>query len=288
VRKLGEGAFCTVHKWEDRAKRISGAVKIFPKSQIHSATATVQIATEFAMLQRLKHPNVVAFQGAVQGMLNLYLFMEMGGSRNLFQVIAAEGKEMGLSWSCTKGFFAQIASGIAYCHEMRVAHCDLKPENVVISESGWAKIVDFGQSLDLAEQVDALQSPRGTMPFTAPEVMLLKADWNPRAADVWSFAVIVVEMLCGVHAFVRLMGWVGRDLMIVSKLTQRANDLQIFFAKDETNAHANALAIIAGRCREQPPEFVIHLLGKMLEFRPENRIPVKFAFDCVENSTIIC
>jgi len=284
VGKLGEGAFGCVYKWEDRVRNTSGAVKVFAKSQVASASHAMQIATELTLLQRCTHENVVKFFGAGHGMRCVYLFMEMGGDRNLFQVIRAEGAP-GLPWARAGAFFSQIAAGVAHCHKMRVAHCDLKPENIVISETGCAKIIDFGQAVDLAGDVAALQSPLGTMPFTAPEIMCLCPDWMPAPADVWSLAVIVVEMLGGNHSFVHLLGWqvLGKDLTNLSKLVLRADDLQAFFAKDETNGHAKALMAISGLCHELPPPPVMELLGNMLEFMPEDRILAESAAECLEN-----
>eukprot|EP00973_Karenia_brevis_P041983 5811970-Karenia_brevis.AAC.1 len=69
----------------------------------------------------------------------------MAGTRSLFSVIREQGAH-GMQWSRTQGFLAQIAAGLFHCHERAVAHCDLKPENIVVSPSGCAKLVDFGKA----------------------------------------------------------------------------------------------------------------------------------------------
>jgi serine/threonine protein kinase len=263
VHRVAEGKFGTVHIWS-RADRHRGAVKVIPKSSIRSVDEVFQIATEFGVLRMLNHPNVVVAQEFVHGLKNLYIFMEMAGTRNLFQEIAFEGVK-GLQWARIENFLSQVAAGLAHCHEMNVAHCDLKPENIVISSVGHAKIVDFGQAVDSAEGVAPLNGPRGTMPFLAPEVMRLSSDWIPAAADVWSLGVILFEMMCGNHEFVRLAGWQGENLMIASELPKRADQVSALFTQGETGTNTQMCEIITGLAGYSQPASAIQLLLHMLK-----------------------
>lgn len=284
MRKLGEGSFGSVYKFESEMSNVSGAVKVFSKSRVSSINNAMQIATELALLGRLKHKHVVQLFGAAHGKQSVYLFMELVGTRNLYRVMRAEGVK-GLPVFRAAAFFSQIAAGVDHCHKMQVAHCDLKPENIVVSEFDCAKIVDFGGAVDLSEDVNPLQGPVGSIPFMAPEIMCSCPYWEPAAADVWSLAVTVVEILCGIHAFDRLLGWTSHrgEFKNPSRLAHRAKDLQAFFAKDETNSHESALMAISALCRDVPPPPLIDLLGNMLEFMPKDRILAESAAERIEN-----
>mmetsp|Transcript_112474 Transcript_112474/g.198511 ORF Transcript_112474/g.198511 Transcript_112474/m.198511 type:complete len:563 (+) Transcript_112474:101-1789(+) len=282
--KLGEGAFGSVYTFEHEEKKSRGAVKIIRKGAIRCVKEVEDIATELIVLQSLDHQNVVALESASHGTQNIYLFMEMAGTRSLFRVIREQGAH-GMQWSRTQGFLAQIAAGLFHCHERAVAHCDLKPENIVVSPSGCAKLVDFGKAVDLEQEVLPLQAPRGTMPFMAPEVMCMSPDWNPAAADMWSLGVVVVEMLCGNHAFVKILGWQGKDLNSWSGLSHRANDLKIFCAKEKASGNANALSAVSGFCRDVPPPCAIQLINGMLTFTPESRTPADCVVQLVSKAT---
>lgn len=230
-----------------------------------------QLVTEFECLKRLNHQNVVGVHTLVHGMQNVYLFMEMAGQSTLFDAMRSS-ETRGFDLSTAVGIFKQVADGVAHCHGMEVAHCDLKPENMVISDDGCVKIVDFGVAVDLAEDVASLDRPIGTMPFMAPEIMTVSESWNPRAADVWSLGVFFMELLCGNHAFVKLLGWQGKDLKCRATRSHRAEDVRSFFGSDEARAHAQAL--FANSCRDAPRPLVIQLLFDMLHVTPDERIAV--------------
>merc|ERR1719199_1366026 len=111
-----------------------------PKSKICSARQLHQIAQEFIVLKKLDHPNVVAMYNFLHGEQNLYLFMEMVGRSSLFNAIAGVGPG-GLPWAAAECYMRQISRGLAHCHARGIAHCDLKPENIVISDGHSVKIV---------------------------------------------------------------------------------------------------------------------------------------------------
>jgi serine/threonine protein kinase len=217
----------------------------------------------------VSHVNIVAGLNFVHGATNLYILMEMGGQRNLFRTIRAEG-ERGMPWPKLQPLLLQVAAGVAHLHEKSIAHCDLKPENVTISEDGCAKIVDFGQAVDVTDEIPELTVPRGTMPFVPPEVMRLSAQWEPKAVDLWQMGVMFFEMLCGNYSFVELMDWKGRNLMSISLLAERAEEL---VARFNETTKGSTLAAISGMCTTPPSPSAMALLTDMLELVPERRLP---------------
>lgn len=91
-----------------------------------------------------------------------------------------------------------LAKGLSYRHEectQRIAHLDIKPQNVLLDEGFHAKVADFGLSkLIDREQSHVLTTMRGTRGYLAPEWLTSKIT---ERADVFSFGVVVMEILCG-------------------------------------------------------------------------------------------
>lgn len=91
-----------------------------------------------------------------------------------------------------------LAKGLSYLHEectQRIAHLDIKPQNVLLDEGFHAKVADFGLSkLIDREQSHVLTTMRGTRGYLAPEWLTSKIT---ERADVFSFGVVVMEILCG-------------------------------------------------------------------------------------------
>jgi serine/threonine protein kinase len=269
IRKLGAGAVGQVYECQHTESGNSCVVKVLPKTLIMSHRQLNQITMEYSILSRVSHTNVVSGLNFVHGAKNLYMFMEMGGPTNLYKMMQAEGRR-GLPLQMVKNFHLQIADGLAYLHSNNIAHCDLKPENVTISEDGCAKLVDFGQAVDVAEEIPVLEAPRGTMPFTPPEVMRLSPQWDPIAGDLWQVGLVFSEMLCGVDSFVRLMDWRRLNLMNLHLLPQRADEIAARFS--ETNKR-RSLAQMSQMCATTPPSSVVEVLHDMLEVSPKRRLP---------------
>jgi len=266
-RKVGEGRSGTVHLWQDLVKGKNGAVKVLEKEKIKSVDEVVQIANEYFLMRRLNHRNVVGSTDFVHGPKNLYIFMEMAGTNNLFSIIRCEE---GLPRVHIEELFLQIASGLAHCHEKKVAHCDLKPENIVISDSGCAKIVDFGEAVDLSQEIVPLRTPKGTMPFMSPEILYVSASWIPSAADVWALGVVLLEMMCGVGAFVDLVGW-QKEALGATK--EHADHLVAIFGEAVSNGDCGTTLLrIAEACQKSQSPAFRQLLSGMFELEPEKRL----------------
>ncbi|XWS20271.1 hypothetical protein CRYUN_Cryun31cG0086400 [Craigia yunnanensis] len=103
-----------------------------------------------------------------------------------------------LKWEIRKKIILDIAKGLAYLHEdcrMRIAHLDVKPENILLDDSFIAKLSDFG----LARSIDRSQSHvitqmRGTRGYLAPERLSRRIT---EKVDVYSFGVVILEVVCG-------------------------------------------------------------------------------------------
>jgi len=223
----------------------------------------LQIATEQDVLKNMRHPNVVAGHGLLHGRQNIYIFMELAGTTNLSSII--KGDHGTMSKAQANKCFKCIANGLAHCHSLKVAHCDMKPENVVVSDDGCAKIVDFGEAVTLDEYVPRLKAPRGTMPFMAPEILYLRESWNPAASDVWALGVVLMELLCGFNALPRILDWPSK----CKATTAHADDLVAFFGAFGTDSQN--LRLVTTLCDDTPLPAVCELLVNMMRLDPDDR-----------------
>ena len=100
-------------------------------------------------------------------------------------------------------YFLQILDGLSHIHEKGLCHLDLKPENILLDKSYDAKIVDFGFTTELQEEVGLTQI-FGTEGYMAPEIHSRQA-YNGQSVDVFALGVVLFQMLTGTPPFMRAM-----------------------------------------------------------------------------------
>lgn len=256
---IGEGAYGRVYISPDAKFGGFSAVKVINKGRLSAWNDLWGVITETTILLQLHHPNIIRFYGTIHARQNLYLFLELAGLNSLHQVISGAGYICGLKPQVTRTLFRQIADAVAYCHSQGVAHCDLKPQNVMVSDEGIAKLVDFGLAVQLCEP---FSGPRGTWPFMSPEAAQAYCrPYDYAKADVWSLGVILLEMLSGIDKLSRILGWE----MAPEWSQHRVVQLMAFHASPE--ALATRLASDIGPV----PSSVMRALSCMLCSKPQQR-----------------
>lgn len=135
--------------------------------------------------------------------MHVFIRMEEASQTTLFKMIRSGS----MAVARAKRFQAQLSDAVAHCHAQGVAHRDLKPENIALDATGTSiKVLDFGCSI----QVGSWRSDVvGSFPFMSPEILIASAEAPYIAApvDVWACAVILMEVLFGLHHFTRSLGW---------------------------------------------------------------------------------
>ncbi|KAI9448750.1 kinase-like domain-containing protein [Lactarius psammicola] len=121
-----------------------------------------------------------------------YMVFEYINGEQMLDYIISHGR---LRESFARKFARQIGSALEYCHKNNVVHRDLKIENILISQSGNIKIIDFGTS-NLYDPVSHLSTFCGSLYFAAPEMLNAKLYTGPEV-DVWSFGVVLYVLVCG-------------------------------------------------------------------------------------------
>ena len=156
---------------------------------------------EIKVLSALDHPNAIRMFGVVVEEQKIGIVMEYM-SRSLFQAIFIDCTEF--SEAKRKEIIHQVASALLYLHthETKIAHCDIKSENVLLDKNDIAKLGDFGLSAiknatETSKSSAAAQPGQGTPRYSAPEVLrgelLTMSQLLP--ADIYSLGVVVFEVV---------------------------------------------------------------------------------------------
>ncbi|KAK4196811.1 putative nitrogen permease reactivator protein [Triangularia verruculosa] len=187
---LGAGAGGSVRLMKRAEDSTVFAVKEFrPRHSYETEREYVKkLTAEYCMGSSLHHGNIIETLDIVQEKGKWYEVMEYAPF-DLFAIVMT-GKMAREEVTCC---FLQILSGVTYLHSMGLAHRDLKLDNVVVSERGIMKIIDFGSAHVFKypfETSTVLASGIvGSDPYLAPEVYDEKK-YDPQAVDIWSLAII--------------------------------------------------------------------------------------------------
>lgn len=155
---------------------------------------------EWEVLESLDHPNIVRAHEFLQNSVQANLILEHISGKDLAQVVAECGP-LPSATCCMHA--AAIADALAYAHVRAIVHRDVKPSNIVVDESGCPRLIDFGVSLDQAEEsltVQHNESLLGTIDYMAPEQFTHCHDCDGRA-DVYSLGCTLWFLLTGKAVF---------------------------------------------------------------------------------------
>jgi hypothetical protein len=192
---LGQGGFGVVYTAHDRARDMPVALKAFTKAGAESVSA---LKREFRVLADLTHPNLVALYELFAEDHAWFISMELVSGVDFLAYVrptrdAFDFDRLGHA-------LTQLCEALVYLHGHGKLHCDVKPSNVLVTETGHVKVVDFGLAVDLsATWTDAPQEVRGTPAYVAPEQL---AGAAPSAASDWyGVGVMLFEAITGSRPF---------------------------------------------------------------------------------------
>jgi serine/threonine protein kinase len=186
VSPLGSGGFGTVYLAEDTWIHKKVAIKVPHKQHLDFT----EMLKEPRLLASLSHPNIVTILTAEKEQV-FFIVMEYVPGETLEQIILREGA---LDLARALDFTCQICNAVDHAHRAGIIHRDLRPGNMLVSESGLLKVTDFGTSrfLEIAAHGTTVI---GSPPYMAPEQFHGKAVF---ASDIYSVGVTMYQMLTGV------------------------------------------------------------------------------------------
>ncbi|KAJ4668672.1 Nitrogen permease reactivator protein [Exophiala dermatitidis] len=187
---LGSGAGGSVRLLKRSSDGVTFAVKQFRERHSWESEKDYnkKVTAEFCIGSTLHHGNIIETMDIIHENNRWYEVMEYA-PYDLFAIVMT-GKMTREEIACA---FLQIVNGVSYLHSMGLAHRDLKLDNVVVSEHGIMKLIDFGSATvfryPFENEIVLASGIVGSDPYLAPEVYEEKK-YDPTATDIWSLAII--------------------------------------------------------------------------------------------------
>ena len=275
--QIGEGTYGVVYKARDFA---TGEIVALKKIRLEAEDEGIPgtAIREISLLKELQHPNIVRLYDVVHTPNRLTLVFEFLDLDLKKYTDAIAG---GLELPMLRQLLFQLVRGIAYCHQQKVLHRDLKPQNLLINREGELKLADFGLARAFGIPVRQYTHEVVTLWYRAPDVLMGSRRYTA-PVDIWSIGCIIAEM----HN--------GRPLF---PGTSEADQLDLIFRLLGTPGEAVYPGIAAlpdykpAAYRQCPrPESLAHLveglpaegvdlMTRMLQFDPGKRITAREALE---------
>jgi len=212
LSRIGAGGMGEVYRARDTRLGRTVALKFLPEAFAQDRERVSRFQREAQLLASLNHPNIASLYGFEEADRKPFLVMELAEGESLDQRL----RRGPMPLDETLAIALQIAQALEEAHDRGVIHRDLKPGNVHVNDEGKVKVLDFGlaKALEADSGVDSAEtltrSPTitrvteagvilGTAAYMSPEQA--KGRRADRRSDVWSFGIVLLEMLSGQRAF---------------------------------------------------------------------------------------
>ncbi|KND04733.1 CMGC/CDK/CDK5 protein kinase, variant [Spizellomyces punctatus DAOM BR117] len=220
IEKLGEGTYGIVYKAQNKDTGDIVALKRIRLDNEEEGVPCTAIR-EISLLKELKHSNIVRLYDVIHTEKKLTLVFEYLDS-DLKKFLDAYGGDIDVP--TLKHLLYQLLKGIAFCHEHRVLHRDLKPQNLLINKKLELKLADFGLARAFGIPVRSYSHEVVTLWYRAPDVLMGSRQYST-SIDLWSAGCIMAEMAsggCEVGIWTSLL----RDVWLILRHGQAAHYFQ--------------------------------------------------------------
>ncbi|RDH36500.1 negative regulator of the PHO system [Aspergillus welwitschiae] len=195
LEKLGEGTYATVFKGRNTK---TGELVALKEIALDTEEGTPSTAIrEISLMKELHHENILRLHDVIHAENKLMLVFEYM-DKDLKRYMDTNGGQ--LEPSVIKSFSFQLLRGVAFCHENRILHRDLKPQNLLVNNKGQLKLADFGLARAFGIPVNTFSNEVVTLWYRAPDVLLGSRSYST-SIDIWSIGCIIAEMSMGRSLF---------------------------------------------------------------------------------------
>jgi serine/threonine protein kinase/tetratricopeptide (TPR) repeat protein len=259
TEKIGEGGMGVVYKATDTRLDRTVALKFLPPRLLCDSEARERFEHEAKAASALNHPNIATIFEIDEEGGHCFIAMEYleGGSlKGLFKLRDLSLKEI-LDLSI------QIGEGLSAAHESGVTHRDMKPDNIMLTGKGRAKITDFGLAkLKGAARITKTGTTLGTLQYMSPEQA--EGEKTDSRSDIFSFGVILYEMITG-----RLPFQGDNEAAVINSIL---NDTPEPLARYKAGLPDGLQRIVERALTKDPRERYQHADDMVAELRYEKRL----------------
>ncbi|KAJ2389783.1 negative regulator of the PHO system [Coemansia sp. RSA 2603] len=267
LEHLGEGTYANVYKGRSPKGEIVALKEIHLDPEEGAPSTAIR---EISLMKELDHENVVKLLDVVHTETKLMLVFEFM-DRDLKRYMDAVGNHGALPPQTIKVLMYQLLKGIKYCHEMKVLHRDLKPQNLLINSRNQLKLGDFGLARAVGIPVNTFSNEVVTLWYRAPDVLLGSRNYS-NTIDIWSAGCIMAEMYTGRPLFA---GSSNDDQLVkIFRILGTPSEMTWPGVSRLPNWKNNFPPYPPQRLEQHLPQmdpYAIDLLKKLLEYEPTKR-----------------
>ncbi len=200
IEKLGEGGMGVVYLAEDTKLKRQVAIKFLPHHISANEEERKRFEIEAQSAASLNHPNIATIYAIEEADDEIFIVMEYVEGQELKDVIEHKHVEaeyiQPLKPNDIINYAIQIAEGLEAAHKKEIVHRDIKSSNIMVTIDGKVKIMDFGLAkIKGGSHLTTIGTTIGTVAYMSPEQA--KGDEVDHKTDIWSFGVLLYEMLTG-------------------------------------------------------------------------------------------
>ena len=192
LEKIGEGGMGVVYKAEDTKLKRIVALKFLPSNALGTEEEKARFIREAQAAASLNHPNIATIYEIDEVEGEIFIAMEYIDGQTLKEKINSGPLKIkeAVKIAC------QVADGLNAAHEKGITHRDIKSANVMLTEKGQAKIMDFGLAkMSARSGLTKAGTTLGTIAYMSPEQS--RGETVDHRSDIWSLGVVLYEMVSG-------------------------------------------------------------------------------------------
>ena len=264
LAELGQGGMGVVYKCFDETGGIEVALKALPPELSHNTLEMEDIKDNFQLVAKLVHQNIAISKNLEKDNSNgnYYLIMECCEGEDLRRWLKRKRREGNLTLDDVLPIIKQVAEALDYAHKQKIIHRDIKPGNIMISQNGDIKVLDFGLAAQIHTSMTrvsmAYHGTSGTGPYMAPEQWRGRAQGAP--ADQYALAVMTYELLAGHLPFESSDAAVLREA-VLNDTPEKIADIP----KSAQEAIKRGMSKVPAERFESCTDFVSALAGKKIK-----------------------